>query len=124
MFSLHFVVFGHFLEFSGLLILLLLHDSVLFVDCDQLLFLLVISGIDGQLGCGQSSSVVDGGFSLDEEVEVLVIKMEHFLALPGEAQSGEQILDAPQAHDFIFDGIVGGLDAPVLLLERFLDDAG
>ena len=55
---------------------------------------------------------------------MLVIKMEHFLALPGEAQSGEQILDAPQAHDFIFDGVVGGLDTSVLLLERFLDDAG
>ena len=55
---------------------------------------------------------------------MLVVEMEHFLALPGEAQSGEQILTAPQAHNFIFDGIVGGLDAPVLLLEGFFDDAG
>ena len=51
-FSLHFVVFGHFLKFPGLLILLLLHGSVLFVDCDQLLLLLVICRIDGQFGCG------------------------------------------------------------------------
>ena len=124
MLPLHFVVFGHFLELPGLLILLLLHGSVLLVDFDQILLLLVISGIDGQLGCGQSSSVVDGSLSLYEEVEVLVIEMEHFLSLPGEAQSGKQILDAPQAHDFIFDGVVGGLDAPVFLLEGFFDDAG
>ena len=49
--------------------------------------------------------------------------MIHLFALLSVAQSGQEFIDAPQAHDFILDGVVRGLDASELLLKGFLDDA-
>ena len=49
--------------------------------------------------------------------------MQIFFALTSKAEGSEQLETASQTHDLIFDGIVGDLDAAILLFEGVLDDA-
>ena len=122
MLPLHDVVLGLLLQPAGLLVFLLLHGPLLLVELDQVLLLLVLGG-RGLLGHGQSPPVVDGWLSFDEKIELFVIEVVHLLALLGVAQSGQEFVDASEAHDLVLDGGIGGLEASVFLLEGLLDDA-
>jgi len=58
------------------------------MNFDQLHLFYVVSLI-GQFSSGQSSTIIDGSLSLDEEVEMLVIERVHFLPLSSIAQSSQ-----------------------------------
>ena len=116
------VVLALLLELPGLLFLLLALEFLLAVDLDQLKFFLVIS-LTTQPCARQPSPLVERGLPLQEIRQPFVPKNEHFFALADEAQGEEQIIDSPEAHDLVLDGVVGGLDASVLLLEWVGNDA-
>lgn len=54
---------------------------------------------------------------------MLIIEVIHIVSFLGVAQSCQELFDTLEAHDLILDGVVGCLDASVLLLEGLFDDA-
>lgn len=122
-FALQHIVLGLVLESLGLLLPLLLLNLLLFMVSYQLELFFVVC-LTAQSGSRQPTPVVDSWLPLQEEVHVVVSKDVHFIVVADEAESSEQVGCTSEAHDFGFDGIVGGFDAAVLLFERVADDAG
>ena len=116
------IIFSQLFQFPRLFFFLLLHSSLLFVNLNQFLLFLILSR--GRQFCScQSSSVVHCRLSLDEEVEMVIVEMEHFFALSSISQSSKQLLNAFQGHDFSFYGVVCCLHSSVLLFKRLFDNA-
>lgn len=122
-FPLLLVVLSLLLESILQVISFLMHGSLFLVQLDEMEFLLVFCLGGKTSGC-QSPLVFDGLLSLDEEVEVVIIEIVHFLTDTNEAKSYQQFISTSQTQNLIFDRVVRGFDSSVLLFERLLDDAG
>lgn len=121
-FPLFLVVLSLFLESILHFFFLLMHGSLFLVQLDEVEFLLVFCLGGKPSGC-QSPLVFDGLLSLDEEVEVVIVQVVHFLTDANEAKRDQEFISPSQTQNLVLDGVVGGLDASILLFEGLLDDA-
>ena len=120
--SLLLVVLALLLQLPGFFFLLLAVKFLLAVNLDQLKLFLVIS-LTAQPSARQSPPLIKRRLPLQEIRQPFVPKNEHLLTLPDKPKRKEQVVDSSEAHDLVFDGVVGGLDASVLLLEWVGNDA-
>ena len=116
------VVLALLLQLPRLLFLLLAVELLLAVDLDQLKFLLVVR-LTAELRARQSSPLIKRRLALQEILQPFVPKDKHLFILPRKAKREQQIVDPSEVHDLVLDGVVGGLDAAVLLLEGVGNDA-
>ena len=116
------VVLALLLQLPRLLFLLLAVELLLAVDLDQLKFLLVVR-LTAELRACQSSPLIKRRLTLQEILQPFVPKNEHLFIFPREPKREQQVIDPSEVHDLVLDGVVGGLDAAVLLLEGVGNDA-
>ena len=121
-FPLHGVILGLLLQLTCQFISIALLDTMLLVNLYQTQLLCIFSW-RRLFSCRQSSFVVKSWLSFNEQIEPFIVKVVNLLVLAREAQSSEELVNASETHDFILDGVVGGLYAAIFLFERLLNDA-